>query len=54
MIGDVLWMLAGVVLGVWLTPYLRAGNAWVQRHLQELDALRGEVPTVREDDPAER
>jgi hypothetical protein len=54
MIGYVLWMVAGVVLGVWLTPYLQAGKAWVHRHLQELDTPRDEVPTVREDDPAER
>ncbi len=50
MIGYVLWMAAGVLLGVWLAPSVQAAKAALYRRLQEVDALQQDAPNVRDDD----
>jgi len=56
MIGYVLWMLAGVLLGIWLAPLVQAAKAAVDRRLREPDLFfrGGDVPTFRDDDPTGR
>jgi hypothetical protein len=51
MIGYVLWLLAGVVVGVWLAPFLQTAKAAARRRLGESDSLRDQAPTFRDDDP---
>jgi hypothetical protein len=50
MIGYVLWLLVGVLLGIWLAPRVQAAKAAVVRRLQQPDTQRDEAPTFRDDD----
>ncbi len=56
MIGYVLWLLAGVLLGVWLAPLVHAAKAAAARRLREPDLYfqEGDVPAFRDDDPTGR